>query len=251
MNPTVLTRFAAPDPTAAPLTTAQLVQLLNVLVSSEIQGSYIPYIMQNGTPGVDDQDKSWLELDTQGRPIAVKIFWNGHWRRIYNGMLGEIRGYSGDPGNDFDTNGLGKVGLTYDGWHLCNGRDGTPDLSDRFLLSAHMNNVTVNGYQDGEWVSTLVHTAGEHTGGFREITLDETNTYQPAVNIGTLKVGKYDISGATLDSSGDVWGKPSLGDETKNTNLEIQSDGNVTPNPINVVNPFIAIGWIIFVGYAA
>src|SRR4029077_11212585 len=150
MNPIITTTFAPPDPGATPLNLIQLVDLLKVLVSSEMQGSYIPYVMQNGTPGVEDQDKSWLELDAQGRPIAFKIFWHGHWRRVYNGMLGEIRMYSGDPGTDFDTNGLGKVGLTYDGWHLCNGKDGIVDLSDRFIVGAHMNNHDgVNGFQSG------------------------------------------------------------------------------------------------------
>jgi hypothetical protein len=150
VNPPVLTQFANPDPNAAPLNITQLVQLLNVLVGSEIQGSYIPYVLQNGTPGMDDTDKAWIELDTAGRPKAVKVYYNGTWRRVYNGMLGEIRGYHGDPSTVFDDNGLGKVGLEYDGWHLCNGKDGTPDLSDKFVIAGHMNNSNGHtGYNNG------------------------------------------------------------------------------------------------------
>ena len=248
MNPPILTQFAAPDPNAAPLTIAQLIQLLNVLVSSEMQGSYIPYIMQSGTPGVDDQDKSWLELDSQGRPIAIKIYWHGHWRRVYNGMLGEIRGYQGDPSVDFDARGLGKVGLTYDGWHLCNGLDGSPDLSDKFLIGAHMNNTLHPGFDDGEWQTWISNTEGEHTGGVRDITLDAENTYRPAR--GAVTARRHSADGNAPDPVGTLLGIGSSDVQYPLQGGGEEEAGNLTPPSISVINPFIATGWIIFVGYA-
>lgn len=74
MNPAVLTTFANPDPEAAPLNITQLVALLNTLVMSEIQGSYIPYVIQHETPNVDDRDKAWIYTDTQGRPVEIRIW---------------------------------------------------------------------------------------------------------------------------------------------------------------------------------
>lgn len=248
MNPSVLTQFALPDPNASPLTVTQLVQLLNVLVSSEIQGSYTPYVIQAGTPGVDDRDKSWLELDSQGRPIAIKIFWHGHWRRVYNGMMGEIRAYSGDPSIDFDTFGLGKVGQTYDGWHLCNGKQGIIDLSDRFIIGAHMNGAGgVNGYKDGEWVTTEVKTDGEHQGGVREITLTDKNTYvnMPKITVGRLKI---DAGGEDYDTGGLLYGRPSANPDVNTT---IQDEiKNTDPEAINVIPVYLAFAYIIFVGYS-
>jgi len=250
MNPEVVTQFANPDPDAAPLNITQLVALLNTLVNSQIQGSYIPYVIQHGEPGVNDRDKAWIFIDTQGRPIETRIWWaNGSaWRRIYNGMIGEVRFYNGDPSIDFDTNGLGNIGGAYDGWHICNGLDGTPDMSDRFPIGAHMNNATVNGYQpaNGGWVTTEVDSAGKHQGGVKEITLKNNTTYE---NLPEVKVGKYTIAGATLDPAGIIWGKISLTDDTKNE-IIFPAATNTTPDPINIINPYNAIAMIIFVGYS-
>jgi hypothetical protein len=130
LNPIVLTTIGQADPNDAPISVNDLINLLNQLISSSIQGSYIPYIIQHDTPGVDDRDKAWIELDTGGRPIAIKVWYAGNqgaWRRVYNGMIGEIRGYSGDPSIDFDTSNdpqhaglytFGKIGQAYDGWHI-------------------------------------------------------------------------------------------------------------------------------------
>lgn len=248
MNPSVLTQFAAPDPNAAPLTVVQLVELLNRLVSSEIQGSYIPYVIQNGTPGVEDQDKTWLELDSQGRPIAIKIYWHGHWRRVYNGMLGEIRGYQGNPATDFDTRGLGKVGLTYDGWHLCNGLDGAPDLSDKFVIGAHLNNADGHdGYDSGQW-KTWLTGAGLHTGGAKDITLTDATTYRPARDAVTAR--RHSADGNAPDDTGTLLGIGSADTQYPLQGGGEEDAGNTEPDSISVVNPFIALGWIIFVGYS-
>ena len=68
-------------------------------------------------------------------------------------MLGEIRGFTGAPGYGpapalFNTNGRGNIGLEYDGWHICNGRDGVVDLSDKFIIGAHMNRNPNNTHPD-------------------------------------------------------------------------------------------------------
>jgi hypothetical protein len=248
-NPTVHTQFAMPDPNAAPLNLIQLFTLANLLVSSSIDGeSFNTFIKQRGTPGVEDQDRIWFELDTGGRPVAIKSFYNGIWRRIYNGMIGEIRGYHGSPTLDFDEDGLGKIGLQYDGWHLCNGKDGVPDLSDRFLIGSHMNNVDQSGFEDGELVTWISNRTGEHTGGVRGITLNETNTFIPARGETTAK--RMTASGSGPADDGDLLGVGSGAVQYPLQGEGQGSDGNPTPEEINIINPFIAVGWIIFVGYS-
>ena len=195
-SPNVQTQVSMPDPNAAPLNLTQLFQLLNLHLSSQIIGDYAPYVLQNGEPGVSDQDKVWFERDSQGRPVAIKVFWNGTWRRIYNGMMNEIRGYTGNPGTDFDSTGWGKVGGEYDGWHLCNGNDGTPDFSDQFLLGAHMNNDSHSGYVDNEWVSWIGDKTGMHVGGAKDVTLTVDNMFFPGGDVATLHVGRYGITPA-------------------------------------------------------
>lgn len=243
-SPAVLTTFANPDPNASPLNLQQLITLLNALVSSAIQGTYIPYVISHDTPGADDHDKAWIQLDSGGRPIATKIWYvgpgGGNWRRVYNGMLNEVRGYSGNPGDDFDANGRGLVGQTYDGWHLCNGQDGTPDLSDHFLIGAHMSDLAI-GYTGGEW-KTNVEGSSKHSGGNATITLDAANTYRPAIDV---RVYKRSAPGDTSDPAGNL-----AGITAPSQPYDLYNDaGNATPTPIDIVNPYIALGWIIFIGY--
>lgn len=223
-------------------------QLLNTLVSSAIQGTYIPYVISHDTPGADDHDKAWIQLDANGRPLAIKIFYSGNWRRVYNGMLGEIRGYSGDPSVDFDTDGRGLVGMTYDGWHLCNGQDGTPDLSDNFLIGGHMNNSSGHvGYSSG-WQTFVDGTTDQKTGGNPSVTLDNDHTYQSAIP--AVPAQLYTADGnAPSPHTGDLWGKIGGSPSTDWDTLVPAIPGNTTPTPINILNPFIAVGWIIFVGY--
>lgn len=244
-NPAVLTTFVNPDPNAAPLTVTQLVQLLNSLVSSTIQGTYIPYVISNDTPGADDHDKAWIVLDTNGRPTDIKIWYNGNWRRVYNGMLGEVRGYNGDPTVDFDTDGLGLVGGRYDGWHLCNGKDGTPDLSDKFLIGGHMNNSHGHtGYSSG-WQTFVDGSTDQKTGGNHSVTLDAAHTYEPPIDV---VVYKRSAPGDTSDPAGNLAGVTP--EPATDVHLYNNSGGNTTPDPINILNPFVALGWIIFVGYS-
>lgn len=246
MNPAILTQFASPDPNASPLNITQLVALLNTLVDSQITGSYIPYVISSSTPSVDDQDKAWIFVDSGGRPIEQRIYYNGAWRRIYNGMLGEVRGYNGDPSIDFDANGLGIVGGTYDGWHLCNGQDGTPDLSDRFLIAGHMNNAGGQSGYDNGWQTTIFGTGVDKTGGFRDITLDASNTYRPARSAVTAQ--RFTATANTPDPGGDLLATGGGG--TRYTLSGGDADaGNPTPPSISIINPFIALGYIIFVGY--
>lgn len=261
-NPEVHTQFGPPDPNDAPLNLAQLFQILNRTVSSEIipPGVYKPYIIQNGDPDVDDQDKIWIDLDSQGRPVATKIYWpvSGTWRRIYNGMLGEVRAFNGAPGYGpppayFNAVGMGNAGLEYDGWHICNGKDGTPDFTDRFIVGAHMNKTdSKNDYDDGEWVSWVDGQSAKRVGGAKDFTLNENNTFQPA-SPGFLKVGTYEIEGATLTADETKWGAPSLMEENKNKNLTIDAGdrANETPEAVSILPPFVALGWIIFLGYSS
>lgn len=49
--------------------------------------------------------------------------------------MGSIIMYTGDASN-FGSYGIGKTGTELEGWALCNGYNGTPDLSDRFIVTA-------------------------------------------------------------------------------------------------------------------
>jgi hypothetical protein len=244
-NPIVLTNFANPDPNAAPLNIGELIKLLNQLVQSAIIGSYTPYVIGSTTPGTDDQDKAWLKLDHNGRPLGTFTFYQGKWRRIYNGMLGEIRMYAGDPTDTtdgFDKNGLGIVQGLYDGWHLCNGMDGTPNFSNHFIIAANMADLTI-GYGT-DWRTNVEGGAAVDHGGNFQTTLNAANTYRPATP--AVLVDKYSVNNNNNDPSGILYGVNSV----QHIPLVPADLGNTAPTPVDIMNPYIALGFILFVGYA-
>lgn len=266
MNPpAILTEFAMPDPGESPLNLIQLFTLANRLVSSTISEAYLSVLLQNGTPNVQDQDKVWFEKDSQGRPTGIKVFYHGKWRRVYNGMLGEIRGYSGapgfhdnDPSSDFDSTGLGNVGGNYDGWGLCNGKNGRPDYSDKFLLGAHMNNLNNHtGYANGwqAYINTAQNPSDQKTGGQFEVTMNADNTYR-APTPGMVLIDRFD-GDTGRNPEGHLYGKPnSVGGVVNPDETLVPEDKGNTPTtdppikPVPTLPPFIALGWIVFVGYS-
>jgi len=265
MNPTVLTSIGQADPNAAPITVNDLINLLNQLISSEIQGSYIPYVIQHDTPGVDDRDKAWIELDTAGRPIALKVWYAGNsgaWRRVYNGMIGEIRGYSGDPSIDFDKNSdgiytVGKVGQQYDGWYLCNGLLGTPNLSDRFLIGAAMDNVGKDGYSGG-WQTAITGPDGTiqgyKTGGLFIETLKQDNLPLLTNALAGDDPGLWIYGKGWKDDTAHPSEVPIVDTNyanlhTHNINLTPDAYGKDPPIPVWTTPPFYSLAWIQFRGY--
>jgi len=268
MNPPLQITIGSADPNANPITVNELFALLQTVISGEIIGSYTPYILGHDTPSVDDQDKAWIELDTAGRAIAIKTFYAGAWRRVYNGMIGEIRGYSGDPSADFNqVNGVytsGKVGERYDGWYLCNGLNGTPNLSDKFLLGAAMDNVGKDGYSNG-WQAAITGpdgtVQGYKTGGRFIETLIQDNlpllsNAVPGDAPGLWIYGKEGKDGTShpdavpLVDTNYANLKPNQVNLTQNlTGGEPGPYGKNPPTPVWTTPPFVALGWIQFKGY--
>jgi hypothetical protein len=84
-------------------------------------------------------NKVWFKTDGAGRPLGVYMFYNGNWRKVYTGVgYGEVRMYTG-AASVFDGSGRGIVTGDFDGWCLCNGGNGTPNLIDRFIVSGSWN----------------------------------------------------------------------------------------------------------------
>lgn len=52
---------------------------------------------------------------------------------------GGIIMFAGEVTKAFDENGTGIRGTPYQGWQLCNGKNGSPDLQDRFIAAAGRN----------------------------------------------------------------------------------------------------------------
>jgi len=269
MNPLIIGQFALADPNANPIELNDLIKLLNQLISINMQGAYIPYVIGHDAPGVNDQDKAWIELDTAGRPIATKVWYAGNpgaWRRIYNGMIGEIRGYSGNPNDDFTVNptsgafGAGKIGEQYDGWYLCNGVNGTPNLSDKFLLGGHMDKSDSHPAYDNGWLSSVPRPDGVtddlKTGGQFTISLTENNVplltnHEQGQAKGLWIHGNDNLPSPSGHGSSSPLVSVTFADNVpRNWNLTKDNPYGKDPvDPTWTTPPFVSLGWIIFRGY--
>lgn len=214
--------------------------MLALIAGGSVQGT-IPdnagggIIVQPTPPPSSLSNKAWLKTDTAGRPLGWYAFYNGVWRRVYTGVaIGEIRIWSGPIANIFDGTGLGAVGGDLDGWALCNGQNGTPDLRDKFIVSA-------NSYS-GDW-ETLVDGTGaiKHSGGISSFRIAAGNLPPLVWGTGTGNRAQSGPNGATIDGG----------------NIQLfypitDNQGNATGanTPIYSVPPFVAMGYILFVGYA-
>jgi hypothetical protein len=239
-NPEIEIGINTPDPEDCPSTFTELVALLEELLHAELIGSYVPYVTGAETPSVDDQDKVWHRQDVSGRPIGTFVYYSGAWRREYTGNLGEVVMYSGDPAVDFaGTDGLGTVGGNWDGWALCNGDNGTPNLSDKFIVGAKMDDLTV-GYSSG-W-KTGVSGSTTDSGGVNSITLDDTNTYRPAHD--AVEVRRWEADGNTPNVAGSLYGVGT------GVTLLPADAGNETPPAIPTLPNYYTLALVQFIGYA-
>lgn len=111
------------------------------------------FIDQKGNVGVGRLDPR-TKLDVDGVILGI-------------GMVppGGVVMYSGDISQTFDAAGTGRQDTPYQGWQLCNGKNGSPDLQDRFIVSAGPNyNIGNTGGADRITVTTDQLPAHAHTG---------------------------------------------------------------------------------------
>lgn len=238
--------FANAAPEDCPLTFTDLIALLNTLISGELDGEFVPYVTGASQPSVDDQDKVWHRVDANGRPIGTYVFYSGTWRKQYSVPIGTIAMYSGDPDVDFAGAGhAGTVGGEWDGWQLCSGENGSPNLSDKFVVGAKMDDLAV-GYPngDGPWKTGVSGTTTQEGAGVHEITLDAANTYRPAEPGITL--GHWGADGNTPAGAGGLIGSAGGGADFS---LIDADPGNPTPPAIPTLPPWYALAFVKFIGY--
>lgn len=133
---------------------------------------------------------------------------------------GVILPYFGDMG-DFSSTGLGAVGSTVDGWAVCNGLNGTPDMRGMVPMGATQVPDTGSG--------SVYAGVGSNTNigdkvGADQVTIDADHLPEHKHPITDHKVTYVDGSGGTHNL-------PNAGDDYNMTDsLAAEAQQNVTPN---------------------
>lgn len=181
-------------------------------------------------------NKVWYKTDAAGRPLGVYMFYNGNWRKVYTGTaIGEIRMYIYSQ-SAFDASGLGLVGGAMDGWAVCNGNNGTPNLVNSSPVAGHMGQSV--GQPDG-WYSNVEGGAWLHGGGVGgPHKIAGSNLPQLLTVIygtptaATPGTGAYHLNGPVAVS---FW---------------YESTTQNSPNNPMPYEPYFVVGFLMFVGYA-
>lgn len=223
---------------------SEAVKGLNDYIIGNVTGNFLTYVIGSETPSSDNQDKAWVRLDGSGRPIGLWVYYGGAWRISGNGRIGEMKIFTGVFSDYFNSDGASYIGLEWDGYHICNGMDGTEDLRNHFPIQA-------NGY-DGtlHWVSPIEGGVAKHIGGQSESGLTLANVPRPALS--EIIVDKFSADGVARSDSGLLFGHHSgaTGSAGKET-IWAGDDGNTDPDPFPNVPPFFAVAFVQFLGLDA
>lgn len=149
---------------------------------------------------------------------------------------GSILMQSGSLSGKFDSNGAGLAATPYQGWQICNGQNGAPNLQDQFIVGAG------NQYQEG-------NTGGNQT---IALSLDQMPTHNHGVNdpghshsTWLLRDSSTDVDDDSLPmyarNNASVWNTGS-----SYTGISIQNTGG--GQPFDNRPPYYALYYIMRVG---
>lgn len=253
MSLTITPSLANADPnTPNPSTVQGLIDILNPLFEDSEVDSSNTFVTSSSTPAVSDQDRAWLKTDSAGRPLGIFIFYNGNWRKFYNGNYGEVKLFIGNP-TDFFENGVGKIGTDWDGWSLMDGTASSFNWSDKFIVGGRMDNEnSVTGWSGSTWQSSVGGSA-QSEGGNPNYSLINNNL--PAMKVQLQGKAGYDDDDEDPadDPLAIVTGKYYGGNKTVDV-ATFGADPSGTPAvaqvPIPTVPPFAVVAYCIWVGYS-
>lgn len=223
--------------------------MLNLIANGGISGT-IPDNAGGGIyvgsvpPSSSLTNKLWARIDGAGRPLGMYMFYNGNWRKVYNGSYGDIKLYVGPFNGVFDGTGRGVIGGTppydQDGWQICNGNNGTVDMAGNGYFPA---SAAWNGTQ---WVSDIDGTGYKNVGGTKTIKIALLNLPQVITPHTYFDLGNP--GPGTLPFSMAGQGAPTGGQSGGVSQL--LATGTGPQSPINIVPTFIAMAYLMFIGYA-
>jgi len=221
-----------PKSLSAPSTFQSLLEALAQYTLYMFDSDYILVVKGSSTPQGVDQNKLWLKTDSVGRPLGLFVMYNGRWRQIATGNPAQVTMYAGDWATYFDGTGLGYAQQPWDGWAICNGNNGTINLTNKFVIP---------GYRCDGWYAWVTNVDGydAYTGGRGYFQIVPANL--PPMSV-TFRVRNAFAPGNQVPSVVEP-GSGSEGTWTYSVN------GTGAQSPISLIPPYIALGYVQYVGY--
>jgi len=231
-----------------------------------LNGGYL-YTYQAGstTPATTYSDNAGtiantnpIQLGTDGRPPAeIWLTYGFNYKFVladsanaviqtYDNLYGII-GVQGTSGTSIPTGLIslwsGSIGSIPTGWNLCDGSNGTPNLTDRFIVGAG-SSYAVNGTGGATTATLVTGNLPSHTHGVSAITvantdLSHTHTYGSSSNFGSGSANAFD---ARNNNSYTTSGASVSMNHTHTLSGTTDATGSATS--FSILNPYYALAYI-------
>jgi microcystin-dependent protein len=129
----------------------------------------------------------------------------------------------------------GSIGSIPSGWYLCDGSNGTPNLTDRFIIGAG-STYAVNGTGGVSSVTLTTNNMPAHT--HTATVTDPTHTHSFTASVSTY--------GPRGGSGGEYWGAQPSGSTTAaaSTGISVANASTGSGTSFNILNPYYALAFI-------
>jgi hypothetical protein len=187
--------------------------------------------------------KVWFKTDGAGRPLGVYMYYNGNWRKVYTGVahgtMIMCQYYSGF----FDGTGRGIIGGDYDGWAICNGNNGTPNLEGYFPVPGVEGEAV--GQPAGVW-----YTDAEGTGVWKNNGGQKAQVTLAMANLPAMVAHSHIVSGQ-FGNVGPGYAISTSDAASPDYQLPVTDAGGNkgTSQPLPFPHLYVALGFLMFVGY--
>lgn len=220
-----------PQAQSAPSTFLALLQAIAQYTLYIFDDDYVLAVKGPNTPQLQDNNKLWIKTDSVGRPLGLFVMYNGVWRQIATGNPQQVTMFAGDWSLYFDTTGLSMSGQPWDGWAIANGNNGTVDLTNQFVIP---------GYQvtNGQWVTNITGT-DLNSGGVSQFQIALANL--PPLSI--------TVNADNGFGSGGGWFAATFPDQGAGQWIYAVA-GTGSNTAVSLLPPFIALGFLQYVGYS-
>ena len=229
-----------------------------------LNGGYL-YTYQAGstTPATTYSDNAGtiantnpIQLGTDGRPqVEIWLTYGINYKFVladssnaviqtYDNLYGII-GVQGTSGTSIPTGLIslwsGSIGSIPSGWNLCDGSNGTPNLTDRFIVGAG-SSYAVNGTGGASTASLVTANMPNHTHTATSTVTDPSHSHGSTVGSGFISNG----GGEQLAGGNNLnFGRPtttataSTGITVATTNASVGSGTS-----FSILNPYYALAYI-------